>query len=121
MNKEITVSNETSKRKIRKKRVDKSLTKVEILAKGITTGIVVSAVTHAARGVTGFIIRQPIAMLGLGILTGYFVRQYRNEITYIADHTAEHGKQFVLRQKESLNELISEAEAYAAEHKKLSN
>lgn len=106
-----------SKNKARRRRVNVSLSKGEILAKGVATGIVVSAISHAGRGVTNFIVRQPIAMFALGFLSGYFVHKYRNEIIYIADHTAEHSKQFLLRQKESFNDLITEAEAYAAERK----
>jgi hypothetical protein len=109
------------KSKVRKKRVDKSLTKVEILAKGIMTGIVVSAVTHTARGITGFIVRQPVAMFALGLVSGYFVHKYRNEFVYVADHTVEHSKQFLLRQKESLNDLMTEAEQYAAERNRQSH
>jgi hypothetical protein len=105
------------KSKARKKRVENSLSKGEILAKGVATGIVVSAISHTGRGIAGFISRQPLAMFTIGIMSGYFLHKYRNEIIYIADHTTEHSKQFLLRQKENFNDLITEAETYAAERK----
>jgi hypothetical protein len=105
------------KSKARKKRVATALSKGEILAKGVATGIVVSAISHAGRGATNFIVRQPVAMFALGLMSGYLVHKYRNEIIYIADHTAEHSKQFLWRQKESFNDLMTEAEQYATERK----
>jgi len=101
--------------KARKKRVDASLSKAEILAKGVATGITVTAITHAGRGIFGVIYRQPLAMFALGIASGWLINRYRKEIIFVAHRTGEHGKEFVLRQKESLHDLVAEAEEYAHE------
>lgn len=107
--------NKKTTNKARKKRVDASLSKAELLAKGVATGIAVSAITHAGRGVFAVISRQPIAMFALGVASGLFINRYRKEILFVAHRTGEHSKEFVLRQKESLHDLVAEAEEYANE------
>jgi gas vesicle protein len=53
--------------------------------------------------------RHPLVIFSLGIAAGYLAHKYRKEITSITSKTAEQSKDFVLRQKENLRDLIAEA------------
>jgi hypothetical protein len=49
-------------------------------------------------------------MFSLGIAAGYLTHKYRKEIISVTCKTAEQGKDFVLRQKENIKDLIAEAQ-----------
>jgi hypothetical protein len=55
--------------------------------------------------------RQPLVLLGLGMVTGYFSYKYRKEIIAISGHTVEQGRDFVVRQKNHLGELLNEVQS----------
>ncbi len=54
-------------------------------------------------------------MFGLGITAGFLVHKYRKEIISITSKTAEQSKDFVLRQKENLKDLLAETQEDAEE------
>jgi hypothetical protein len=54
--------------------------------------------------------RHPVILLGLGITAGYLTHKYRKEIISITSKTAEQSKDFVLRQKENLKDLLAETQ-----------
>ncbi|MDP2904635.1 MAG: hypothetical protein Q8N96_16280 [Methylovulum sp.] len=83
--------------------------KFDNIAKGVATGVAVSTIVHVARGAIGTLAKNPLFMFGLGLATGYFVHKYRREIISVSNKTAEHSKDFVLRQKEHLTEMLTES------------
>jgi hypothetical protein len=80
----------------------------EMVVKSVATAVVATAIVEAGIGMTKTLARQPLVLLGLGMVTGYFSYKYRKEIIAISSHTAEQSKDFVLRQKNHLNDLLNE-------------
>lgn len=53
--------------------------------------------------------KHPVLVFGLGMVAGYFVYKYRKEIISSATKTIDAGKDFVLHQKENLEDIVAEA------------
>ena len=92
-----------------------SMPKAGMMAKGIATGVAVSAITQTGRGIMSTFAKNPLVMFGLGLAAGYFVHKYRKEIISTVSGAAEQGKEFVLRQKESLSDMLAETQEAAEE------
>lgn len=78
---------------------------------GLGQGVMKGAVMA---GVTSFI-RHPLVMFALGAAAGIMVYKYRKEIVAYAAQAGDSGRDFVLQQKESLNDLLEEAREEEAE------
>lgn len=52
--------------------------------------------------------RYPAVTFGLGLAAGYFIHKYRKEIIDAAGQAGEQSRDFVLRQKENLADIIAE-------------
>jgi hypothetical protein len=63
--------------------------------------------------------RHPLIMFSLGLATGILIHKYRKEIISTASKTADQGRDFVLRQRENIKDLIAEAQE-APEDKEIS-
>ena len=64
----------------------------------------------AAAGVSGTvrkIIRHPLFLFGLGLTVGYLVHKYRKEIISSTTRIGEKGKDFVLQQRENLEDIVA--------------
>lgn len=83
-------------------------TRGETLVKGVFMGFVISGVTHASRSLTSALVRHPLALFSTGVVTGYLTHKYRKEIIVVGSQTAKESKNFVLRQKENLGDLLAE-------------
>jgi hypothetical protein len=90
----------------------------EILVKGVVMGFIISGISHASRSITGTLIRHPLTLFSTGVLTGYLTHKYRKEIIIVGSRTCEESKNFVLRQKENLGDLIAEIKEESAESSK---
>jgi hypothetical protein len=53
--------------------------------------------------------KHPVLVFGLGLAAGYLVYKYRKEIIANASKTLDAGKDFILHQKESLEDIVAEA------------
>ncbi|TPQ27083.1 hypothetical protein C2U68_10080 [Methylomonas koyamae] len=53
--------------------------------------------------------KHPLLVFGAGMVAGYFVYKYRKDIIASASKTLEAGKDFVLHQKENLEDIVAEA------------
>ena len=84
--------------------------KGELVVKGVATAVAASAIIQTGKGVVITLARHPLVMLSLGIAAGYLAHKYRKEIISVTCKTVEQGKDFVLRQKENIKELIAEAQ-----------
>ncbi len=84
--------------------------KVDMVAKGVATGVAVSTIVQTGRGVAARLARNPLVMFGVGIAVGYFGHKYRKEIIKLARHTAEQGRDFASRQKDNLMDILAETE-----------
>ena len=79
------------------------------VATGVTTAVAATTIVQTGKGVMTTLARHPFVMFSLGIAAGYLAHKYRKEIISITSKTAEQSKDFVLRQKESLRDLIAES------------
>ena len=84
--------------------------KGEVIVKGIATTVAVSTAIQTGKGVMSTLARHPLVMFSLGIVAGFLAHKYSKRIISITDKTAEQSKNFVLRQKENLKDLLAETE-----------
>ncbi len=78
--------------------------------RGAATGTAVAvAGGKAGRSVIGKFFRHPLVLFSLGVAAGYAVHKYRKEIIGCANRAAEKGKDFVLQQRENLEDLVAES------------
>lgn len=86
-----------------------------MMATGIATGVAVSAITETGRGIMSTFAKHPIVMFSLGLVAGYLVHKYRKEIISTVSEAAGQSKDFVLRQKENLADMLAETKEAAEE------
>jgi len=73
------------------------------------TGALVAVSSHNTRkGIIKTLGRHPVVVFGLGMAAGYLIHKYRKEIISGVTRLSEQGKDFVLQQKESLEDLVAE-------------
>lgn len=56
----------------------------------------------------GNIAKHPVLVFGLGVAAGYLVYKYRKEIISNTTKVVDAGKDFVLQQKENLEDIVAE-------------
>jgi hypothetical protein len=56
----------------------------------------------------GNVAKHPVLVFGLGLIAGYMVYKYRKEIVSSTTKVVDAGKDFVLQQKENLEDLVAE-------------
>lgn len=79
------------------------------LGKGAATGVVATASAKAKKSFLGKVFSHPLVLFGLGLAAGYAIHKYRKEIIESTNRAAEKGKDFVLQQRENLEDLVGEA------------
>jgi hypothetical protein len=84
--------------------------KVEIIAKGVATAVAATTIVQTGKGVMATLAKHPLVLFSLGIAAGYLTHKYRKEIISLTSKTAGETKEFVLRQKENLKDLIAETQ-----------
>lgn len=62
--------------------------------------------------------KHPLLVFTLGVATGFFAHKYRKEIIASATRATELGKDFVMHQKENLEDLVSECQECPEEGEK---
>jgi hypothetical protein len=80
-----------------------------VAAGAVATGTAAVASTSAGRSLAGKILKHPLVIFGLGLAVGYAIHKYRKEIIESATRATELGKDFVLQQRENLEDLVAEA------------
>lgn len=55
-------------------------------------------------------LRTPLVVFAAGVTTGYLLHKYRREIIQAVTKATDMGRDFVLQQKESLDDLVAEAQ-----------
>jgi hypothetical protein len=79
------------------------------MSKEIVKGSVASATTHTGRKLMNNVAKHPILVFGLGVVAGYLVYKYRKEIISSTTKVVDAGKDFVLQQKENLEDIVAES------------
>ena len=80
---------------------------------GTAAGVAMATSTPARKGFMSILARHPFLVFGLGMAAGYYAHKYRKEIIESAALATEKGKDFVLNQKENLEDLIAECKECA--------
>ena len=84
--------------------------KGELVVKGVATAVAAATIIETGKGVMTTLAKHPLIMFSLGIAAGFLTHKYRKEIILITSKTAEQSKDFVLRQKEHINDLLAESQ-----------
>jgi hypothetical protein len=80
------------------------------VAKGAAaTGALATARTPAGKSFLGRVFSHPVVLFGLGVAVGYAIHKYRKEIIHSANRAAEKSQDFILQQRENLEDLVAEA------------
>jgi hypothetical protein len=81
----------------------------------MTGGAMMAAGGYAAgKGLLGAgtsLVRNPLVFLAAGVAAGYLLFKYEKEIISAVSQVTGMGKDFALHQKESLDDLIAEAQS----------
>lgn len=72
-------------------------------------GAVMSAGAQSGKKIMSTITKHPILLVGIGMAAGYFAHKYRKEIISSVTSAGDKGKDFVLQQKENLEDMVAES------------
>ena len=75
------------------------------VAKEVVKGSIVSTTVHTGSRLMSNIAKHPVLVFGLGLVAGYLVYKYRKEIISSTSKAVDAGKDFVLQQKEKLEDI----------------
>ena len=78
------------------------------MSKEIIKGSMASVTVHSGGKLMGKVVKHPAIIFGLGVVAGYFVYKYRKEIISGTTKVVDAGKDFVLQQKENLEDIVAE-------------
>ena len=79
------------------------------LTKQIAKGTVASAILETSGKFMSKLVKSPVMVFGLGVVAGYFVYKYRKEIIANTNKAVDVSKDFILQQKENLEDIVAEA------------
>ena len=82
--------------------------KMDNFATGVATGVAVTVIVETGKSAVKLLLKNPLVVLGAGIVTGYYAHKYRKEIVVTSHKVAHHTQDFVARQKLHLAELLNE-------------
>lgn len=71
---------------------------------------VITAPANPGKSLVKRLARNPWVWFGLGVVAGILIHRYRKEIIATAVKVGEKGKDFVLQQKESLEDIVAETQ-----------
>ncbi len=78
------------------------------MGKQIMKGSMASASVKSGGKLMSKLAKHPVLVFGLGIAAGYVVYKYRKEIVSSVGKATDAGKDFVLQQKENLEDIVAE-------------
>ena len=78
------------------------------MGKQIVKGSMASASVQSGGKLMAKLTKHPVLIFGLGVVAGYVVYKYRKEIISSVEKATDASKDFVLQQKENLEDIVSE-------------
>ena len=72
------------------------------------TGSMASAAVSSGGKIMSKLAKHPILVFGAGLAAGYVAYKYRKEIVSSVGKATDAGKDFVLQQKENLEDIVAE-------------
>lgn len=79
------------------------------MSRQVMAGTLATVTVNSGGKLMNKVSKHPVLVFGLGMVAGYFVYKYRKEIIANASKTIDAGKDFILHQKETLEDLVAEA------------
>ncbi len=79
------------------------------MGKQVAAGTMASAAVNTGGKLMSKITRHPALVFGLGVVAGYMVFKYRKEIIASTTKAVDASKDFVLNQKENLEDIVAES------------
>jgi len=79
------------------------------MSKQVMAGTLATVTVNTGGKLMSKVSKHPALVFGLGMIAGYFVYKYRKDIIANASKTIDAGKDFILHQKENLEDLVAEA------------
>ena len=83
------------------------------MAKDIFNSTVAGATVLGGSKIMNEIAKHPVLVFGLGLVMGAVVYKYRKEIIASTTRVVDAGKDFVLQQKENLEDIVAETKEVA--------
>ena len=78
------------------------------MGKQIMKGSMASASVKSGGKLMSKLAKHPVLVFGLGLAAGYVVYKYRKEIVASVGKATDASKDFVLQQKENLEDIVAE-------------
>lgn len=78
------------------------------MGKQVAIGTMASATAKTGGKLVSKIVKHPVLVFGLGVVAGYLVYKYRKDIISSSAKVVGAGKDFVLNQKENLEDIVEE-------------
>ena len=78
------------------------------MGKQIMKGSMASVTVKSGGKLMSKLVKHPVLIFGLGVVAGYVVYKYRKEIVSSVGKATDAGKDFVLQQKENLEDIVAE-------------
>ncbi len=78
------------------------------MGKQIVKGTVASAAVRKGGKLMSTVTKHPVLVFGLGAIAGVLIYKYRKEIISGATKVVDSGKDFILQQKENLEDIVAE-------------
>lgn len=79
------------------------------MGKQVMAGTLATATVSTGGKLMSKAAKHPVLVFGLGMVAGFFVYKYRKDIIASANKTMDAGKDFILNQKENLEDIVAEA------------
>lgn len=79
------------------------------ISSGLVKGAAMSAGAHTGKKFMSKIAKHPLLLVGIGVVAGFYAHKYRKEIIASVSGVADKGKDFVLQQKENLEDIVAES------------
>lgn len=78
------------------------------MGKQIVKGSMASATVTSGGKIMSRLVKHPLLVFGLGVAAGYVVYKYRKKIISSVGKASDASKDFVLQQKENLEDIVAE-------------
>jgi len=78
------------------------------VGKQVAAGSIAGATVKTGGKLMGQVSKHPLLVFGLGVVAGYVIYKYRKDIISKTTKAVDASKDFVLNQKENLEDIVAE-------------
>ena len=80
------------------------------MGKQVMAGSMATVTVKSGEKLMSRLAKHPVLIFGLGVAVGYVAYKYRKEIVSSVGKATDAGKDFVLQQKENLEDIVAETQ-----------